>query len=80
MFIYVKCFCVYQKQFVSKVVNGGFAFVNGGYEFDGREMAPVNEDEIIKTVKKFVDDSITNFAICGVFSSTKQDQELRVLQ
>lgn len=53
--------------------------INGGYEFDGREMSPVEESEVITTIEKFLFDGISNFVICGVFSTTKREQEEQVL-
>lgn len=51
--------------------------VHGGYEFDGRLISPLNEEE----VKKCLDEmkgQVESLAITGIFSKTLPDQELQV--
>lgn len=47
----------------------------GGYEFDGRELAPVDADEIAAIAAEFGAANIRNIAISGVFSSINDEQE-----
>ncbi len=49
--------------------------VDGGYEYDGKVIKPINRNQIIKIVKSA---SIQNYAISGVFSPLDKSQELEV--
>lgn len=52
--------------------------VHGGYEFDGRVLSPINEEEVKGYLLKMKGD-IESLAITGVFSKTIPDQELQVV-
>jgi N-methylhydantoinase A/oxoprolinase/acetone carboxylase beta subunit len=54
--------------------------VGGGYEFDGREIAPLDELEIMRIAKQLKRDGITSVAISGVFSPVKSDMEKRAAE
>lgn len=54
----------------------GYAIIGGGYEFDGRELAPLDE----KAARSFFESirgKAKSVAITGVFSNVRSDQELR---
>ena len=51
--------------------------VHGGYEFDGRLIAPLNEDEVKKCLSQ-MKGKIDSLAITGIFSKTLPDQESQV--
>lgn len=51
--------------------------VHGGYEFDGRLISPLNEEEIKVCLLKMKGE-IESLAITGIFSKTIPDQELQV--
>ncbi len=51
--------------------------VHGGYEFDGRLISPLNEEEVKGCLLK-MNGEIESLAITGVFSKTLPDQELQV--
>jgi N-methylhydantoinase A/oxoprolinase/acetone carboxylase beta subunit len=51
--------------------------VHGGYEFDGRLISPLNENEVKGCLLK-MSGEIESLAITGVFSKTLPDQELQV--
>ncbi len=51
--------------------------VHGGYEFDGRLISPLNEEEVKKCLHKMRGE-IESLAITGIFSKTLPDQELQV--
>ena len=51
--------------------------VHGGYEFDGRLIAPLNEKEVKEYLLKMKGE-IESLAITGIFSKTLPDQELQV--
>lgn len=49
--------------------------VAGGYEIDGREMAPINKQEIINATEKLIENGAESIAIIGVFSPLYREQE-----
>ena len=51
--------------------------VHGGYEFDGRVISPLNEEEVKECLFKMKGE-IESLAITGIFSKTLPDQELQV--
>ena len=58
---------------------GGISYlVHGGYEFDGRPIAPLNLDEIREVAHKIRDAGITCVAVSSVFSPVNPDQEKEV--
>lgn len=59
---------------LKKVVSHKFALVPGGYEFDGRILSPLNQEEIQRILRSWVG-KIDALAIVGVFSAIKSDQE-----
>src|SRR5215213_5453479 len=55
---------------------GGVSYlVHGGYEFDGRPIAPLNTEEIRVAARKVRDAGINCVAISSVFSPVNPDQE-----
>ncbi|QDY70546.1 hydantoinase/oxoprolinase N-terminal domain-containing protein [Qingshengfaniella alkalisoli] len=60
-----------------EMVGGHRYLVRGGYEFDGREIAALDEDEITRIAKDIADKGIKAAAISSVFSPINQDMELR---
>ncbi len=53
--------------------------VHGGYEYDGRFISPLIENEVKDCLKK-MKGAIESLAITGIFSKTLPDQELQVAQ
>jgi N-methylhydantoinase A/oxoprolinase/acetone carboxylase beta subunit len=53
-------------------------YVHGGYEFNGRQISPVDEDEITKLGTQLRELSLSSAAITSVFSPVNGDQERRV--
>ncbi|SHG74952.1 hydantoinase/oxoprolinase N-terminal domain-containing protein [Flagellimonas flava] len=51
--------------------------VHGGYEFDGRLISPLNEEEVKKCLGA-MKGQVESLAITGIFSKTLPDQELQV--
>lgn len=51
--------------------------VHGGYEFDGRLISPLDQDEISQKLKN-MKGKIDSLAITGIFSKTLPDQEKQV--
>ncbi|MCB0043683.1 MAG: hypothetical protein KDE23_28545, partial [Caldilinea sp.] len=58
---------------------GGQGFlVHGGYEFDGRPIAPLDDAEIRLVAQQIHAAGITSVAVSGVFSPVNADQEQHV--
>lgn len=53
--------------------------VKGGFEFDGRPIHPLDEDEIREVLEK-MKGKVEAIAITGIFSKIKPEQELRVAE
>ena len=58
-----------------KHIDGGTCMANGGYEFDGKEIARVDEKEIITFLKKIEKDGVANIVVAGIFSPVRIDHE-----
>ncbi|MFP9228179.1 hydantoinase/oxoprolinase N-terminal domain-containing protein [Pectobacterium cacticida] len=56
-----------------------FYQLHGGYEFDGREIHPVRQDEVLTACDK-MRGHVDSVAICGVFSPVNNAQERLVAQ
>ena len=52
--------------------------MHGGHEFDGREISPLDEDEIAAALAGMVAGGCTSLAIAGVFSPATPAHELEV--
>lgn len=57
-----------------KVVSEHYQIVKGGYEFDGREIAPIDEEEIREAVRK-MKGKVEAIAISCVFSHIRSEHE-----
>ena len=58
-------------------VCGGAALVAGGYEVDGRAIAPLDEAEIRQHCAIWAKAGIRSVAICGIFSVANPEMELQ---
>lgn len=54
--------------------------VRGGYEYDGREITGLDEDACREFFSEMKDKGIKSIAISGVFSTIRNDNELRVAE
>ncbi len=54
--------------------------VKGGYEFDGREISPLDEKAVARAAKELRQRGIRAVAVSGVFSSIKADMEERAAE
>lgn len=61
-------------------VEGGMAMIGGGYEFDGRLIAPLDEEAVVAAARTMRDRAITEAAISGIFSQLNADQEQRAAE
>jgi N-methylhydantoinase A/oxoprolinase/acetone carboxylase beta subunit len=62
---------------LKKILGKHFYMVHGGYEFDGRPISALNEEEIKVCLFK-MKGKIESLAITGIFSKTLPNQELQV--
>lgn len=61
---------------LSDAIGRNYYILKGGYEFDGREIGPLDEDEI-RRVARELKGKVTSIAINSVFASIRADQEYR---
>jgi len=64
---------------LSGAVNGGFEITYGGYEFDGRELTRLDEEELRGIFRRFKG-KIDSLAICAVFASIRSDCEYKAME
>ncbi|WP_229956859.1 hydantoinase/oxoprolinase family protein [Parasphingorhabdus litoris] len=63
-----------------EAVEGGSYVAHGGYNFDGREISSLDEDEIRRVAGLIKDSGIAQVAISCVFSQLNSDHEHRAAQ
>lgn len=54
--------------------------IRGGFEFDGRELAPMDEDACRDFCQEMKEKGVRSIAISGVFSTIRNDNELRAAE
>lgn len=69
-------YTAWPKEMVS-VLTGEYRLAGGGYEYDGQVLSSFSEEEIRSILKEWKG-KVEAIAVVGVFSSLKNDQELRV--
>ncbi|MEK5439156.1 MULTISPECIES: hydantoinase/oxoprolinase N-terminal domain-containing protein [Paenibacillus] len=69
-------YTAWPKDMVEKL-SGNYALVHGGYEYDGKLLSELDEGEIKELLVEWRN-KVESIAIIGVFSSIKNDQELKV--
>ena len=52
--------------------------LEGGFHFDGREIRPVDKEEILSTITELKEKNISNVVVSGVFSPVCSDHEVQV--
>jgi N-methylhydantoinase A/oxoprolinase/acetone carboxylase beta subunit len=65
---------------MKEAVFGGYAMVRGGYEFDGRKIAELDETAIEETAHGLEEKGISHVAVSGIFSQLNNDQEVRAAE
>ncbi len=60
------------------VADGHVYLLDGGVEYDGRELAPLADDEIVAVAERLVDAGIDTVAVSSVFSSIDPSHERAV--
>lgn len=59
-------------------IGGQVHLCHGGHEFDGREISPLDEDEIKRVADAMLRDGITSAAVTSIFSPVNAELEQRV--
>lgn len=62
---------------IRKIIDAGSYMVKGGYEFDGREINPLDENHIKEIALELKEKSITSVVLNSVFSPVNDDVEKR---
>ena len=62
------------------VVDGGAYLVGGGFEFDGRLVAPLDEAAVADAARAMRREGVTAVAVTGVFSALSDAQERRAAE
>ncbi|KAK8173183.1 Hydantoinase/oxoprolinase N-terminal region-domain-containing protein [Phyllosticta citrichinensis] len=67
---------------LARIMNGHTAYLDGGLEYDGREILPIDEEHVRNECKIVKEKGIDDIAVIGVFSplDTEGTQEARVRQ
>lgn len=61
-------------------VRGAVFMVGGGYQFDGREIGPLDEDAVARAAGEIAAAGLRDIAISGVFSGLNDAQEKRAAE
>lgn len=65
---------------LAKILGGHRYSVRGGYEFDGREISPLNEGEILGVARDLRDRGLRSAAISSTFSPVNPRMEERIAE
>ncbi|MEM8923686.1 MAG: hydantoinase/oxoprolinase family protein [Actinomycetota bacterium] len=65
---------------ICDLVIGAAAIIEGGHEYDGREIAPLDEDAACRLVAEAIEAGCTAIAVSAAFSPATNDHELRILE
>jgi len=60
---------------IKEAVGGHYWMADGGNEFDGREISPLNEDQLHKIANEIGTLGIDSVALCSVFSPVNDEME-----
>ncbi len=59
-----------------EAIGGAFHLIDGGYEMDGSEIAPLNEEQLLNAADALVAKGCSQIAISSVFATVRNDMEL----
>ncbi|XP_038073477.1 uncharacterized protein LOC119741694 [Patiria miniata] len=65
---------------LKQIVCASIHMVSGGYQYNGEEITPLDEDEIIGCIQTIRANGINNVVVCGIFSPVNPAQELKVAE
>ena len=63
-----------------QVIAAGKTIIRGGYEYDGKEIAPLDEEAAIAFFKEMKEKDVRSIAISCAFSTIRNDHELRAAE
>ncbi len=63
-----------------KAIAVGNTVIRGGYEYDGREIAPLDEDAAKAFFAEMKEKGVKSIAVSGAFATVRNDQELRAAE
>lgn len=63
-----------------KAIAVGNTVIRGGYEYDGREIAPLDEDAAKAFFAEMKKKGVKSIAVSGAFATVRNDQELRAAE
>lgn len=65
---------------IREAVGNNYWMAAGGNEFDGRDISPIDEDELTKIADEIAAKNIDTVAVCSVFSPVNDDMEKRAAE
>ncbi len=63
---------------LAEAIGNNYTILDGGHEFDGRELNDLDEEQILDTIEEF--SHVDAFAVASVFSPVRSDHEERVAE
>ncbi|EFC37487.1 hydantoinase/oxoprolinase [Naegleria gruberi] len=63
---------------LKELVLGDYYKIDGGYQVDGREILPVNQDQVQQMCQSLKEKNLKNIVISGIFSPINSEQEKQV--
>lgn len=60
-------------------IGGQFVLVDGGYEMDGREISPLDKEQLLEAVAVLLAKGCTEIALSCVFATVRNDMEIAAL-
>ncbi|MCJ8324288.1 MAG: hydantoinase/oxoprolinase family protein [Rhizobiales bacterium] len=58
-----------------EAISGSYRLVNGGYEMDGKEISPMDDEQILNAVDELIKQGAEQIAISSVFATVRGDME-----
>jgi N-methylhydantoinase A/oxoprolinase/acetone carboxylase beta subunit len=65
---------------LAAAIGDRWAILDGGHEFDGRELNALDEAQVREHVREFLEAGVDAFAVTSVFSPVREDHEERVAE
>ncbi|XP_045192722.2 uncharacterized protein LOC123549023 [Mercenaria mercenaria] len=72
-------FCDFPDNLVDSIKSSVF-LLNGGYQFDGKEITPIDEKEVQDSVDILKSNGVKNIVVSGIYSPLRNEQELQVME
>ncbi|XP_077991831.1 uncharacterized protein LOC144446032 [Glandiceps talaboti] len=72
-------FCDFPEDLIQAICESTH-FLQGGYQFDGRESTSVDEDQVRQCINQIKSKGVSNVVVSGIFSPVNPAQELQVAE